>query len=118
MAKTSIRVALRNRRKKRIRGKISGTAERPRLSVFRSTSHVYAQVIDDAEGKTLVQVSSFEKGNHRRANKEVCGELGKLLAERCQAKNIGSVVFDKNGYKYHGRIQILADAAREGGLVF
>ena len=73
MAKTSIRVALRNRRKKRIRGKISGTAERPRLSVFRSSSHVYAQVIDDIAGKTLVFVSSFEKGQHRRANKEVCG---------------------------------------------
>ncbi len=118
MAKTLKKVALRQRRKRRIRGKINGTAERPRLSVFRSASHVYAQVIDDTEGKTLVAISSFEKGNHRRANKDVCGEIGKTLAERCKAKNITSVVFDKNGYKYHGRIQILADAAREGGLTF
>jgi large subunit ribosomal protein L18 len=118
MAKTLKKVALRNRRKRRVRGKISGTAERPRLSVFRSAQHVYAQVIDDVEGKTLVAISSFEKGNHRRANKEVCDELGKTLAERCKAKNISTVVFDKNGYKYHGRVQVLADAAREGGLTF
>jgi len=80
--------------------------------------HVYAQVIDDLNGHTLASVSSFEKGNHRRANIGVCGELGKALADRCKAKNIQSVVFDKNGFTYHGRVKALADGAREGGLQF
>ena len=118
MAKTSEKELLRQRRKLRIRKKISGTGERPRLSVYRSDRHVYAQVIDDVQGKTLVSVSSFEKGAHRRASVPVCGELGKLLAERCKAKDIGAVVFDKNGFTYHGRIKALADGAREGGLQF
>jgi large subunit ribosomal protein L18 len=119
MAKTSEKAVLRERRKKRIRGKIGGgTSERPRLSVFRSDRHVYAQVIDDLQGVTLASVSSFEKGQHRRANIEVCQELGKKLAERCKAKSIGSVVFDKNGFSYHGRVKALADGAREGGLQF
>lgn len=119
MAKTSQKAVLRERRKKRIRKKIGGgTVERPRLSVFRSDSHIYAQVIDDLHGVTLASVSSFEKGNHRRANIGVCTELGKTLAERCKAKNIGGVVFDKNGFTYHGRIKALADGAREGGLQF
>lgn len=116
MAKTARRTQLRLRRKKRIRGKISGTQERPRLSVFRSAKHVYAQVIDDEAGKTLVSVSSFEKGSHRNANAEVCAELGKTLAERCKAANVSKVAFDKNGYMYHGRIKALADGAREAGL--
>ena len=118
MAKHSRGVRLRARRKKRVRGKVTGTADRPRLSVFRSATHVYAQVIDDSEGKTLVSVSSFEKGNHKRANTDVCGELGKTLAERCKGKNIDKIVFDKNGYNYHGRIKALAEGAREGGLNF
>ena len=118
MAKTSAKTVLRTRRKMRIRKKISGTTARPRLSVFRSDRNVYAQVIDDQVGKTLVAISSFEKGNHRRASKEVCAELGKTLAERCKAKNISTVVFDKNGFTYHGRVKALADGAREGGLLF
>jgi large subunit ribosomal protein L18 len=118
MAKTSPRVLLRERRKMRIRKKIFGTTERPRLSVFRSDRHIYAQVIDDLKGATLACVSSFEKGQHRRANVGVCNELGKALAERCKAKSIGAVVFDKNGFAYHGRIKALAEGAREGGLQF
>ena len=118
MAKTSRRLVMRLRRKKRIRKKIFGTTERPRLSVFRSANHIYAQVIDDLQGKTLACVSSFEKGNHRRANTDTCSVLGKELAERCKAKNIAQVAFDKNGYNYHGRIKALADGAREGGLQF
>jgi large subunit ribosomal protein L18 len=118
MAKTSKKTLLRERRKLRGRKKISGTAERPRLSVYRSDSHVYAQVIDDLAGATLAAVSSFEKGNHRRANIEVCTQLGKTLAERCKAKNINAVVFDKNGFTYHGRVKAFADGAREGGLQF
>ena len=119
MAKTSEKIVLRARRKKRIRKKIGGgTAERPRLSVFRSDRHIYAQVIDDLAGATLVSVSSFEKGNHRRANIGVCQELGKALADRCKAKSINAVVFDKNGFAYHGRVKALAEGAREGGLQF
>lgn len=118
MAKTSKKAVLRTRRKKRIRGKIFGTALRPRLSVFRSTTHVYAQVIDDNAGATLACVSSFEKGQHRRATVEICRELGKALAERCKAKGLATVVFDKNGFTYHGRVKALADGAREGGLLF
>jgi large subunit ribosomal protein L18 len=118
MAKTSKKTLLRERRKLRGRKKISGTTERPRLSVYRSDAHIYAQVIDDSKGVTLVSASSFEKGNHRRANIPVCTELGKAIAERCKAKNIGSVVFDKNGFTYHGRVKALADGAREGGLLF
>lgn len=118
MAKTSEKAVLRARRKMRIRKKINGTTERPRLSIYRSDRNIYAQVIDDQVGKTLVAVSSFEKGQHRRANKTVCAELGKTLAERCKAKNISTVVFDKNGFTYHGRVEALADGAREGGLQF
>src|SRR5262245_17553443 len=118
MAKTSTKSLLRDRRKLRGRKKISGTAERPRLSIFRSDMHISCQVIDDLKGATLVSVSSFEKGAHKRANKTVCTELGKKLAERCKAKNINQVVFDKNGFTYHGRISAFADGAREGGLQF
>jgi large subunit ribosomal protein L18 len=118
MAKTSQKTLLRNRRKLRGRKKIDGTAARPRLSVFRSDAHVYAQVIDDDKGATLVSVSSFEKGKHRRANIEVCTELGKALADRCKAKGVEAVVFDKNGFRFHGRVKALADGAREGGLKF
>ena len=109
---------LRVKRKKRVRQKVNGTESRPRLSVFKSARHVYAQVIDDTAGKTLVSASSFEKGNHRNANTEVCGEIGKLIAARCKDKNIEKIVFDKNGNQYHGRVKALAEGAREGGLVF
>ena len=118
MANTIKKAELRVKRKKRIRKKIFGTSERPRLSVFRSTRHVYAQVIDDSKGVTLASVHSFNKASPQRANKDLCGELGKKLAESCKAKNITQVVFDKNGFAYHGRIMALADGAREGGLNF
>lgn len=118
MASTNSKYAARNKRKTRIRKKIFGTTERPRLSVFRSARHVYAQVIDDTKGVTLAHVHSFKKGGEERADKAVCSELGKKLAEACKAKNITKVVFDKNGYAYHGRIMALAEGAREGGLDF
>lgn len=112
------RRSIRAKRKMRIRKKIYGTNERPRLSLFRSTKHVYAQVIDDVTGKTLASVHSFKKGASKNANKEVCTELGKELAKRCQEKKITAIVFDKNGYAYHGRIKAFAEGVREGGLKF
>lgn len=118
MAKTSERLKLRTKRKARVRKKVSGTLERPRLSVFRSDRHIYAQVINDLAGETLASVCSYEKGAHTRANVETCESLGKKLAERCKAKNINAVVFDKNGFMYHGRIKALAEGARAGGLQF
>lgn len=118
MSKMNEKQALRLKRKKRIRKKLEGSAERPRLSIFRSARHVYAQVIDDASGKTIASVNSFNKGQAARAGKDTCAELGKKLAEACKAKDITQVVFDKNGYAYHGRVKAFADGAREGGLQF
>ena len=110
---------LKERRKMRVRKKVSGTAERPRLSVFRSLRHVYIQVIDDTKGVTLASASTFEKGNHKKSgNKEICHEIGKLIATRCLAKKIEKIVFDKNGNQYHGRTKAVADGAREAGLKF
>ncbi|MDD6158901.1 MAG: 50S ribosomal protein L18 [Oscillospiraceae bacterium] len=111
--------AQRVKRHNRVRGKISGTAERPRLCVFRSENHIYAQVIDDVAGNTLVAASSVEKdfeGNG--GNVEAAKKVGLKVAERCLEKGIDTVVFDRGGYIYHGRVQALADAAREGGLKF
>ena len=103
-------------RKKRIRSALSGTAERPRLSVYRSHTRITAQMIDDTTGKTLVAGSTTEaKG---KANKEGAKKLGALVAKKAQEKKISTVVFDRNGYKYHGCVKELADAAREGGLKF
>jgi large subunit ribosomal protein L18 len=104
---------------KRIRRKVQGTAGRPRLAVFRSLGHIYAQIIDDHEGKTLVSASSLEKGN-RTSGGNVAGakEIGKRIAERAKDKGIAKVVFDRGGYLYHGRVKALADAAREAGLEF
>ena len=111
--------AQRIKRHNRVRGKISGTAERPRLSVFRSEKNIYAQIIDDVAGNTLVSASSVEKGfEGSGANKEGARTVGKLLAERAVAKGIENVVFDRGGYIYHGRVQELAEGAREGGLKF
>lgn len=119
MSKMSKRVALRLRRKKRIRGKVNGSNERPRLSVFRSARHISVQVIDDDAGATLVSINSFaQKGDGPRANIDRCTALGKELAAKCKEKNISQVVFDKNGYAYHGRVKALAEGAREGGLQF
>ena len=106
------------KRHARVRGKISGTAERPRLSVFRSEKNIYAQIIDDVAGNTLVAASSVEKDFGPGSNKEAARKVGKLIAERAVAKGIEEVVFDRGGYIYHGRVKELAEGAREGGLKF
>ncbi len=100
----------------RIRKKVNGTAERPRLSVFRSNKQIYAQVINDIEGKTLVSASSL--GLEKLAKIEQAKKVGVMLAEKAKAAGVDEVVFDRNGYLYHGRVQALADGAREGGLKF
>ena len=107
------------KRHQRVRGKISGTAERPRLSVFRSEKNIYAQIIDDAAGCTLVSASSVEKGfEDNGGNVEAAKKVGAKVAERALQKGIEEVVFDRGGYIYHGRVQALAEGAREGGLKF
>jgi len=107
------------KRHKRVRGKISGTPEIPRLDVFRSNAHIYAQIIDDVNGVTLAAASSNEKGfEGLGSNSEAAAKVGKLLAERAKAKGIENVCFDRGGYLYHGRVKALADGAREGGLNF
>ncbi len=112
----------RERRKLRIRRKISGTPERPRLSVFRSLKHIYAQVVDDVAGKTLAHVSTLNKDLKPQADEakksDAAKLVGKTIAEQLKAKGITKVVFDRNGYLYHGRIKALAEGAREGGLEF
>lgn len=106
-------------RHKRVRGKINGTAECPRLDVFRSLQHIYAQLIDDVSGVTLVSASTVEKDfTEYGGNKSAAHSVGKLLAERAVAKNVKDCVFDRGGYIYHGRVQELAEGAREGGLNF
>jgi len=103
----------------RVRSKISGTPERPRLNVFRSEKHIYAQVIDDTKGVTLCSASSVEKDfKGSGSNKEAAKKVGKMVAERAVKKGIETVVFDRGGYIYHGRVKELAEAAREGGLTF
>ena len=119
MVKKTNRKAERQRRHVRVRRKISGTAECPRLCVFRSNSNVYAQVIDDVKGVTLVSASTLDKEvKTKHSNKEAAKEVGALVAKRAIEKNIKSVVFDRGGYIYHGVVKELADAAREGGLDF
>ena len=110
--------AARLKRHKRVRGKISGTPEAPRLCVFRSLNHIYAQVIDDVAGNTIAAASSLDIKAAEGAKKEVSREVGKLVAERALKKGIETVVFDRGGYIYHGRVQELAEGAREGGLKF
>ncbi|MBK9293103.1 MAG: 50S ribosomal protein L18 [Oligoflexia bacterium] len=102
----------------RVRKKILGTSERPRLSVFKSTSHLYAQIIDDVSGKTLAACSTVEEKMSGAKNKEAAKKIGAELAKRAQAKKVSQVVFDRNGYRYHGKIKELADSAREAGLKF
>ncbi|WAH37406.1 50S ribosomal protein L18 [Alicyclobacillus dauci] len=109
----------RKRRHVRVRGRVSGTAARPRLNVFRSNKHIYAQLVDDATGNTLTSASTLDKeleGNG--GNVEAARKVGELIAKRAIEKGHKSVVFDRGGYLYHGRIQALADAAREAGLEF
>jgi large subunit ribosomal protein L18 len=117
MSATTIREA-RARRKRRIRGRISGTAERPRVSVFRSNKAIYAQLVDDAAAKTIVAARSGEVDAAGLKKGEVAKKVGELLAQRAKDKGIESVVFDRSGYLYHGRVKALAEGAREGGLAF
>ena len=134
MIKKTAKNEIRSRIHERIRSRVRGTPERPRLAVFRSLSHIYVQVIDDAEGKTLVSASSAEKsgkgaaeksGKGAKSGKKAAGgniagakSIGKAIAERAKEKGIQKVVFDRGGYLYHGRVKALADAAREAGLEF
>ncbi|BAP85111.1 50S ribosomal protein L18 [Paucilactobacillus hokkaidonensis JCM 18461] len=108
----------RQRRHARVRGKISGTAERPRLNVFRSNQNIYAQLIDDVEGVTLASASTIDSEVSSKTKTEQAAEVGALIAKRGSDKNISDVVFDRGGYLYHGRVQALAEAARENGLKF
>lgn len=116
------RLVGRERRKLRIRNKISGSAERPRLSVFRSAKHIYAQVVDDSTGKTIAHASTLSpdlKGTLDSDKKtDAAKKVGALIAKTCLGQHVEKVVFDRNGYLYHGRIKALADAAREAGLKF
>ncbi len=117
MANTN-RTELRKAVHKRIRRKVSGTTERPRLTIFRSVNHIYAQIIDDVQGQTLASASTTEKDLRGASggNVEAAGRVGRALAERAAAKGIEQVVFDRGGYRYHGRVKALADAARAAGL--
>ncbi|MCD8365124.1 MAG: 50S ribosomal protein L18 [Clostridiales bacterium] len=111
--------AQRIKRHKRIRAKVAGTPARPRLDVFRSKANIYAQIIDDVAGVTLCSASTIEKGfEGYGGNKEAAHKVGLVIAERAKEKGITTVVFDRGGYVYHGRIQELAEGAREGGLEF
>ena len=119
MVKKTDRKMESRRRHIRVRRKVSGTAERPRLCVYRSNANIYAQIIDDVAGNTLVQASTLDKEiKIKHANKEAAKELGTLIAKRAADKKIKTVVFDRGGYIYHGVVKELAEAAREGGLEF
>jgi large subunit ribosomal protein L18 len=112
----------RKKRARRVRFNLRGTAERPRLTVFRSNSNIYAQIVDDQKGITLVTASTLDKGYRKKAgqpfNKETAREIGKRIADRAREKNVTKVVFDRGSYLYHGKIKALAEGAREGGLDF
>ena len=126
MATVPVRKLARNAHRQRVhlrvRTKVAGTPERPRLCVFRSLNHIYAQVIDDHSGRTLVAASSLDKTTHAQikggSNVAAAKLIGKAIAERAKAAGIERVVFDRGGYKYHGRVQALAESAREAGLKF
>ncbi len=120
MTQVATRGAARRKRHARIRLRLAGSGERPRLAVFRSLNHIYAQVIDDASGTTLAAASTVEKGlkGSTKTKSEEAAAVGKLIAERAKAAGVDRVVFDRAGFRYHGRIKSLADAAREAGLEF
>lgn len=119
MVKKTDRKMERTRRHIRVRRKVSGTAERPRLCIYRSNTNLYVQIIDDVAGKTLAQASTTDKEiKTKYANKQAAKEVGKLIAKRALDKKIETVVFDRGGYIYHGVVKELAEAAREGGLKF
>lgn len=117
---TNSKKVIRYKRKKRIRSTVSGTETKPRLAVFRSNANLYAQLVDDEKGLTLLSVSTLEKENQGKIKNTVEGAkaIGKLLAERALKNKIENVVFDRSGYLYHGKIKVLADSAREAGLKF
>ncbi len=120
-SRATTRQAARSRRQRRVRKKIQGTAERPRLAVFRSNRHISAQVIDDEKGHTVATASTYEsdvRGSDHPGNRDSATKVGKLLAERAKAAGVETVVFDRGGNRYHGRVAALADAAREAGLKF
>jgi large subunit ribosomal protein L18 len=122
MGKTNLRLAMRLKRKRRIRRKISGSPERPRLSVFRSARHIYGQIIDDTRGHTLAAASTLSpelKDQLAGLKKVEAAKLvGRLLAEKARQAGVERVIFDRNGFLYHGRVKALADSAREHGLIF
>ena len=120
MDKSKHKATRRIRRHRRVRGSVSGTPSRPRLAVYKSLKHIYAQVIDDLAGKTLAAASSKESaaGSEKTGNRKSASTVGKLVAERAKAAGVTTVAFDRGGCKYHGRVKALADAAREGGLKF
>jgi len=122
MGALSSKAQARNKRKKRIRKRLIGTEQRPRLSVFRSARHIYAQVIDDTSGHTLVAASSLDKAvkEHPKfeSKRETANFVGKLVAKRAVEKGLKQVVFDRNGFLYHGRVKAVSDGAREAGLIF
>ena len=122
MAKTSPKTVARERRHRRVRGRVSGTGERPRLNVYRSSEHIYVQVIDDLQGKTLASASTIDGELRKQVadkNKtEAARIVGKAVAERAKAAGITTVIFDRGGWRYQGRVKALADGAREGGLEF
>lgn len=115
---SSVKEVARQKKKMSIRRRITGTDERPRLCVFRSTRHIYAQLIDDANGKTIVSASTLDIEGAKGANADMAKKIGAEIAKRALGKNIKAVVFDRNGYLYHGRVKALADGAREAGLNF
>ncbi len=120
MNRNEAKTVRRERRRVRIRRRISGTHERPRLSIYKSLHHVYAQIINDLDGKTLVAASTTEKalGVEKPGNAAAASKVGATLAERAKKAGIQAVVFDRGGFKYHGRVKALAEAARKGGLQF
>jgi len=122
MGRTNLRTVSRLKRKRSIRKRLSGTAERPRLSVFRSSRHIYAQLVDDLKGDTIIAASSVEKAVRDLPKFEskvaMAEHVGKMLAERAKEKGIDAVVFDRNGFLYHGRVKALSSGAREAGLKF
>jgi large subunit ribosomal protein L18 len=122
MAKTSLKIVARAKRISRIRKKIAGTNDRPRLRVFKSNKHIYAQIINDSTGRTLVAMSTIDKNyslaEDDKGKSAAARRVGLLLAERARAAGIEKVVFDRGGYIYHGRVKSLSEGAREGGLIF
>ncbi len=121
MIKKPVKKELRQKKHRRVRRKLSGTSAKPRLCVYKSLKHIYAQIIDDEKGVTLVAASTLDKDlpeMNSTSNLNAAKELGNIIAKKAQEKGIGEVVFDRNGYKYHGCVAALADAARENGLQF